>query len=350
MTFKLIDEEKRIGLFKTKTCEIKTPFFMPVATRATGKSIAADDYKDLGGGVRASAIICNSLILSLKPGADIIKKAGGIHKFINFDGVIFTDCGGFQVSRNFFEKKTKHGLEFKNPYDKSKVVLTPQSIMKIQHDIGSDVAMVLDDMAPYGATYEEAKKAMENTHRWAKESLEAHKELEKKNPTGQKVFAIVQGNFYADLREESAKFLSSLDFDGFAIGGVAIGESPKEMEEAVKMAIPFLPKDKPRYVMGVGRPEDVVALRKLGVDCFDSVYPTMSARHSTMFTDKGRIYLDKGRYTEDFTPIEKGCSCKACKEHTRAYINHLSRIKEPTGYRLRSIHNLHYMMRLISKN
>ncbi|MFT4260799.1 MAG: tRNA guanosine(34) transglycosylase Tgt [Candidatus Woesearchaeota archaeon] len=351
MSFKIIYErdESRTGKFSTKTTTIDTPFFMPVVTKATGKSITTDDYKDLGGGIRASAVICNALVLSFRPGSDVIKKMGGIHKFMNFDGVVFTDCGGFQASRNFFIKKTSKALWFKNPYNNQTIRVDPKSIMKIQYDIGSDVAMVLDDMAPYGASYEEARLAMQTTHRWAKESLEAHKELEKKNPTGQKVFGIVQGNFYDDLRVESAKYISSLDFDGYAIGGVAIGETTEEMIKAVKTVLPYLPKDKPRYVMGVGKPEDIEALTAIGVDCFDSVYPTMSARHGTMFTNKGRIYIDKAKHKLEKEPIDKECSCKACKEYSRAYIHHLCKIKDPTGFRLRSIHNSHFMMRLLKQ-
>lgn len=345
MSFELIQESPRKGILETKSGKITTPFFMPVATKATGKSITTDDYKDLGSGVRARAIICNALLLGMKPGVEVVKKAGGLHKFMNFDGVIFTDCGGFQASRNFFEGKTKHGLKFENPYSGEQVKLTPQSIMQTQYDLGSDVAMVLDDMAPYGASHDEAKKAMENTHRWAKESLDFHKTI---NKNGQKVFGIIQGNFYEDLREESAKFITSLDFDGFAIGGVAIGESSEEMEKVVRMVLPHIPKDKPLYVMGVGKPEDVELLISLGVDCFDSVYPTMLARHSTMLTSKGRIYVDKGRYKEDFSPIESGCGCKTCQNYTRAYINHLSKINDPTGYRFKSIHNLYFMQKKFS--
>ena len=349
MSFKILEKnnEKRKGIFETKTVSIKTPFFMPVGTKATGKSITSDDYKNLGDNERANAIICNALILSFRPGNEIIRKLGGIHKFMNFDGVVFTDCGGFQASRNFFIKKTKKGLWFKNPYNDQVVRITPKNIMKIQHDIGSDVAMVLDDMAPYGASIKEAREAMNTTHRWAKESLEWHKELEKERPTGQKVFGIVQGNFYDELRVESAKYIASLPFDGFAIGGVAIGETTEEMIRAVKTVLPYLPEDKPRYVMGVGKPEDIKALIEIGVDMFDSVYPTMTARHGTMLTNQGRIYLDKAKHNLEDYAIDKKCKCYTCKNFTRAYLHHLCKIKDPTGYRLRSIHNLYYMMKLV---
>lgn len=351
MTFKIIQKigNKKIGEFQTKTTTIKTPFFMPVVTKATGKSITTDDYNNLGNNTKTKAVICNSLILSFKPGSKTIQKLGGIHKFMNFHGVVFTDCGGFQASRNFFIKKTKKALWFKNPYNDQTVRIDPKTIMQIQYEIGSDVAMVLDDMAPYGATYEEAKKAMETTHRWAQESLKAHQELEQKKPTGQKVFGIVQGNFYEDLRIQSAKFIGSLPFDGFAIGGVAIGETTQEMLDAVTQVLPHLPKDKPIYVMGVGKPEDIAQLTEIGVDCFDSVYPTMSARHGTMFTKKGRIYLDKAKYQLDTKPIDPDCKCHTCQNYTRAYIHHLCKIKDPTGFRLRSIHNAYFMMKLLDQ-
>ena len=345
MSFELISKSPRKGVLSIRDKKIVTPFFMPVATKAVGKNIASDDYKDLGGGVRARAIICNSLILHFKPGDDVVKKMGGVHKFMNFDGVIFTDCGGFQASRNFFLGKTKNALLFKDPFSGKKLRLTPKKAMEIQHNIGSDVCMMLDDMAPLGASYEEAREAMENTHKWAVLSLKYHKELESKRKTGQKIFGIVQGNFFEDLRRESAEFISSLDFDGFAIGGVAIGETQEKMLDVVKAVLPYLPKDKPVYVMGVGKPEDVEALIELGVDCFDSVYPTMLARHSTMLTNEGRIYINKGRYSLDEGPIEEGCGCHTCLNYSRAYINHLSKLNDPTGHRLKSIHNLWFMQK-----
>lgn len=351
MTFKILSESSsgRVGELTTKSGKIRTPFFMPVLTRATGKYITTDDYKDLGGGIRAKCVISNALVLSMKPGTELLKKAGGIHKFMNWDGLVFTDCGGFQASSNFFEMKSKKGIHFRSPYDGKKVIITPKKIMQIQADINSDVAMMLDDMAPYGCSYEEARKAMENTHRWAKESLEAHREIWKGQKKRQLIFGIVQGNFYPDLREESARFITSLPFDGFAIGGVAIGEPSEKMYEAVKAVIPFLPKDKPRYVMGVGSPKDIEVLVSLGVDCFDSIYPTRNARHGTIFTKKGTIYINKGKHSDKFEPIEKGCKCHACQNYTKAYLNHLLKIDEPAGKRLLSIHNQWFLQKLIEK-
>lgn len=385
MTFKIVHEDKnaRIGILQTKSGEIETPFFMPVVTKATGKHITTDDYTCLSGMrraehrtlnaepitqntervVAASAVICNSLLLSLRPGTDILNKAGGIHKFMNFKGIVFTDCGGFQSSSSFYEKKTKNGIHFRSPYDKKKVILTPKLAMENQWLIHSDVAMMLDDMTGWKTTKEDAKLALKNTHRWGLESLKEHKKLREEEKTApsvhnadfqqivsrQLLFGISQGNFYPDLREESAKFLSQYDFDGFAIGGVAIGEPTEEMYTAVDAAIPHLPKDKPRYVMGLGSPLDILKMIAKGVDCFDSIYPTQNARHSSIFTWQGKIYLDKGRYAEDFTPIEEHCSCHTCKTYTKAYIQHLTKIGEPAAHRLKSIHNQYFLQELIEK-
>lgn len=343
------DGSARVGLLKTKSGVIETPFFMPVVTKATGKYISLDDYSSLSSNLGARGVICNSLLLSLRPGTNIIKSAGGIHNFMNFKGVVFTDCGGFQSSSTFFEMKSKKGLHFRSPYDNKKVILTPKSIMEIQWDIDSDVAMMLDDMSGYGISFEEAKIAMENTHRWGEDSLAHHKklrEIHNKQENRQLLFGIVQGNFYPQLRRESAEFLSKFDFDGFAIGGVAIGEPHEDMYLAVKSALPYLSKNKIKYVMGLGSPIDLLEMISLGVDCFDSIYPTQNARHSSIFTMKGKIYLDKGRYSEDLSPIEDDCECHTCKTFTKAYIHHLSKINEPAGHRLRSIHNQFFLQRL----
>lgn len=336
----------RVGKLKTAHGTIETPFFMPAATKATGKHITTDDYQKAG----VKALISNALILSFKPGIETIQKLSGLHHFMNFKGVIFTDCGGFQMSRSIFQKKTKTGLHFRNPFDNSRVALTPQKIMNIELTLGSDVAMMLDDMSGYGVSKEEAQIAMENTHRWGKESLHWHQQLkgDSQHPK-QLLFGIVQGNFYPDLREESAKFINSLDFDGIAIGGVAIGEPKEDMYAAVDAALPFITKNKPRYVMGVGSPEELLELIERGVDCFDSVYPTQNARHGTLFTHNGKIYLDGLKYQHDFTPIDVNCKCHTCQTYTKAYIHHLMKIKEPAGKRLMSIHNLHFVLQLVEK-
>ncbi|MGV8169059.1 MAG: tRNA guanosine(34) transglycosylase Tgt [Candidatus Nanoarchaeia archaeon] len=346
------DGNARVGILKTKSGEIETPFFMPVVTKATGKHITTDDYNQLGD-LHARAVICNSLLLSLRPGVDIMQKAGGIHKFMNYRGIVFTDCGGFQSSSAFFEMKTKKGIHFRSPYDKKKVIITPKTIMKIQLEINSDIAMMLDDMTKYGVTEAEAEDAMYNTHRWGEESLKHHKEMKEEyqkqyqSKSPQLLFGIVQGNFYPKLREESAKFINSLDFDGVAIGGVAIGEPLKDMYVAVDSALPFIDKKKIKYVMGLGSPRELLEMIDRGIDCFDSIYPTQNARHSSIFTKKGKIYLDKAKHANDFTPIEPDCGCSTCKTYTKAYLNHLIKINEPVAHRLRSIHNQYFLQRLM---
>jgi queuine tRNA-ribosyltransferase len=336
------DNLARVGQLKTSHGIIETPFFMPAATKATGKYITTDDYKK----IPLSALICNALILSLKPGVKTIQKTGGIHKFMNFPGIIFTDCGGFQMSRSIFEKKSKKGLHFRSPYDNHKIVLTPKKIMEIELAIDSDVAMMLDDMSNYDISYEEAKTAMENTHRWGQESLQWHQNL--KQDSQQLLFGIVQGNFFPELRKQSAKFINNLDFDGIAIGGVAIGEPKEKMYEAIDSALPHITKDKPRYVMGVGSPLDILNLIERGIDCFDSVYPTQVARHHTLFAKKN-VIIDQLVYQHDWNPIDKDCKCHTCQNFTRSYLHHLSKVKEPAYKRLASIHNLFFIQQLLEK-
>ena len=329
---------------------IETPFFMPAATKATGKFLTTDDYQDIG----ISALISNALLLSLKPGVETVVKSQGLHRFMDFKGVIFTDCGGFQMSRTIFETKSKRALHFRNPYDQQKIILTPKRIIKIELGLGGDVAMMLDDMSPYGASLEEAKNAMGNTHRWAKESLQEHQRLKRSlalnhYSSKQLLFGIIQGNFYPELREESAKYISQLDFDGIAIGGLAIGEPKEKMEEALDAALPFIPQHKPRYVMGVGSPIELLEFMGRGIDCFDSVYPAKMARHDHLFTKSGPLLLDLKQHAHDFSPIEKGCRCHTCKHYTKAYLHHLSKINEPAGNRLKTIHNLHFITQLLDK-
>ena len=338
--FKIIAKEKkaRVGNLKTRHGTIQTPFFMPVATRAVGKFIGPQDYNNL----KVNATISNSFVLYLKPGLKVIENAGKLHKFMNCNHVMFTDCGGFQVSSSSFLKgHSKKGIYFKNPMDLSTHLITPEKIMDIQQRIGADVAMAFDDMAPYGSTKKRFKEAVERTNTWAQQSLNHHTDKQ------QLLFGISQGGFYKDLRKKSAKFINSLPFDGNAIGGVAIGEPKKQMYLAVKSAIPHLSENKPRYVMGVGSPEDIVKLVSLGVDCFDSVYPTKNARHNSLFTENGPININKAKYKLDLSPIEKNCNCYTCKNHTRSYLRHLTKYKEAEGMRLKSIHNIAFMMRLM---
>ncbi len=340
-----LDGSARVGLLQTTHGIIETPFYMPCATKATGKLITTDDYRN----ANVKVLIANALLLSLRPGIDIIRKGGGLHSFMNFNGAIFTDCGGFQSSRSIFEKKNKKGLYFRSPYDQQQILLTPEEIMNIEITIDSDVAMMLDDMSLFGISKEDARIAMENTHLWGADCLKIHKKLKKERKSSQLLFGIVQGNFYPDLREESARFISSLDFDGIAIGGLAIGEPKEEMYKALNAAIPYIRQDKPHYVMGVGTPVDILECIEKGIDCFDSVYPTQVARHGTLLTWKGKLDLKQKKYAADFTPIEQECRCHTCQHYTKAYLHHLSKIEEPIGKRLNTIHNVFFMQEFMER-
>ncbi|MFA5142152.1 MAG: tRNA guanosine(34) transglycosylase Tgt [Candidatus Woesearchaeota archaeon] len=331
--------EARLGELKTRSGKFETPFFMPVATMGSGKCISTDDYKEIG----ARNIICNSLVLSMAPGVETIKNAGGIHKFINYDGCIFTDCGGFQASRSMYLTNSSKGLHFLSPFNGKKHVITPERIMNIQMDIGCDVAMMLDSMSGPKATREEFLESINKTHRWAKECVEYH--TDKK----QLLFGICQGGFEPDLRKKSAEYISSLEFDGIAIGGLAIGETKQQMHLGLESAIPYITKEKPRYVMGVGNPVDILDCIELGVDCFDSVYPTKNARHDMIFTFDGILNISQGRYKNDNSPMVEGCDCHVCKSYSKAYIHHLTKIQEPAGKRFKSYHNIYFMQRFIEK-
>jgi len=360
--FKLINENKlsnaRTGILKTAHGKIETPFFMPVATRSSGKFIGIDDYNEM----KIEILISNALINFFKPGLNIFSKINGIHKFMNYKGIVFTDSGGFQMSRSFFEKTSKRGVWFRNPFNQQKHLITPKKSMEIQYVIGSDVAMVLDYMPPIYSDYETTKKSLELTHRWAKEALISHEKIKKEktinsyknNNNKQLLFAISQGALHPELRKYSAEFLSNMNvegigFDGIAIGGLAIGEKQKEMLPMIEAAISKIPKDKIRYLMGVGNPSDILEAVERGIDCFDSIYPTRNARHGTLFTFKGKIDLMSGKYKEDFTPIEKNCDCLSCKTYSKAYIHHLLKIKEPIGKKYVQIHNIYFMLKFMKK-
>ena len=341
--FRIVSKDKnsdaRVGLLTTRHGDIETPYFMAVATKGVGKFIGPDDYNEI-----ADGLICNALILSLRPGTDVIKKFGTIHDFIRFDKPIFTDCGAFQMLReSFMDKTSKKGIHFKSPFDGKRFVITPEKIMKIEQDLGADCVMMLDDLAPYGASKESFKKSLVNTHKWAQLSKKYHTD------ENQFLYGIVQGGFFADLREESAKFINTQDFDGLAIGGVAIGETREEMYIAINAAMPHLDIKKPKHLLGVGSPDDIVECVSLGLDTFDSVFPTMTARHGTIFTFHGRIDILKAEYQNNNGPIEKGCNCFTCKNYSVAYIRHLLKLNEPVGKRYATIHNLYFMQQLMKK-
>jgi queuine tRNA-ribosyltransferase len=334
----------RTGVLEIRGRKAKTPFFMPVATKAVGKCIGSMDYKKIG----VQALIANSLVLYLNPGLEMFRKSGGIHKFMNFDGIIFTDSGGFQMIRDgFFLQRSKRAVHFKDPATRQKHVMTPQKVMDTALAINPDVAMVLDDLAPANADYEHAKKSMIHTHDWAAQAIIYH---ESKDPEhNQKVFCISQGCFFDDLRSESSKYINTLNCDGVAIGGLAVGETREKMLNAVSVAVKNYDEDKIKYMMGVGNPLDIVNLVDLGCDCFDSIFPTQNARHGTLFTMNGKLDIMKGTMTHDQNPVDLDCDCDLCKHFSRSYIKYLLRNKDPEGKRLASIHNIRFMMRFMEK-
>ncbi len=340
--YNLIHEDKktqaRYGTLKTNYGEYETPMFMPVGTQATVKTLSPEEVKATGAGV----ILANTYHLWLRPGEDIVAKAGGLHKFMNYDGPILTDSGGFQVFSLAKPKDiSEEGVMFKSHIDGTKLMLTPEKSIAIQNKLDSDIAMSFDECPPASASHEYLKNSVERTVRWAKRGLDVHQ-----NPK-QSLFGIVQGGPYADLRKYSAIETVKLDFDGYSIGGVANDDEAKEdMYNAIEYSIPYLPKDKPRYLMGVGEPIDIIEGVIRGIDMFDCVIPTRIARHGNAFTRHGRMNIKNAKYKEDFTPIEEDCDCYACKHYTKAYIRHLINVDETFGARLLSIHNIRFLIRL----
>ncbi len=319
---------------------VETPIFMPVGTLATVKFLSPEDLKKIGTGI----ILSNTYHLWLRPGEKIVKQAGGLHKFMNYDGPILTDSGGFQVfSLADTRKINEEGVTFKSHLDGSTLHLTPEKSIRIQMDLHSDIAMSFDECIPYPSDYEYTKRSTERTIRWAKRGLAVH-DIE-----DQALFGIVQGGEYTDLREACAKELAGLDFDGYSIGGTSVGEDKPTMYKMIEDAIRYLPEDKPRYLMGVGAINDLLNSIERGVDMFDCVLPTRIARHGTLMTSKGRINIKKAIYADDFTPVDPECDCECCQNYTKAYINHLFRNKEGLGMRLMSIHNLRFLIRLMER-
>ncbi|HEX8974262.1 MAG TPA: tRNA guanosine(34) transglycosylase Tgt [Patescibacteria group bacterium] len=389
---------KRIGKVQTRNGVVNTPFFMPIATKGAVKNISPEDLE----GVGAEIALGNTYHLWLRPGDDLIKKAGGLHKFMNWKKPILTDSGGYQVfslgaraEKNFGAsgvypvksakggilpvaksfnrvKLTEEGVQFIDPIDGKKHFMSPEKSIDIQLNLGSDIIMVLDECPPYPTTHEYAAKSLELTTRWAKRCLDyfqqktAHLSKEER-PL---LFAIVQGSIYEDLRKESARQLVALDFDGYAIGGVAVGEPRKHLYEILEWVVPLLPKDKPRYLMGLGKPEELVSAVNAGMDMFDCVIPTREGRHGRLFVWKSKeavktefnseselnsveknfyetINISNEKFREDFGPIDPQCDCYTCKNYTRAYLNHLLKTNEPLFLRLASMHNLHFYLTLM---
>lgn len=331
----------RAGIFHTPRGDIKTPVFMPVGTQATVKGLRPEDLNDMN----AQIILSNTYHLFLRPGQDIVEKAGGLHKFMNWEKPILTDSGGFQVfSLSDLRKVSDKGVEFRSHLSGEKFLMTPELCMQIQHSLDSDINMALDQCTEAGATYAEAESAMKLTHKWLERCYAEHK---KDNHV---LFPIVQGNMYKDLRGKSAEFCSQFARCGIAIGGLSVGEEKSLMYDILDYLNPILPHDMPRYLMGVGSPDCLVEGYARGVDMMDCVLPTRIARNGTAFSKKGKMVIKNSSFKEDFRPIEEDCDCYACKHFSRAYIRHLINAGEMLGAELLSIHNLRFLIRLAEQS
>ena len=330
------DGQARLGKLVTNYGTFDTPMFMPVGTLANVKTLTPEELYNMNSAV----ILSNTYHLWLRPGEDIVAKAGGLHKFMNYNGPILTDSGGFQVF-SLAKKKdiSEEGVIFKSHIDGKKLFLTPELSIQIQNKLDSDIAMSFDECIPYPASYEYAKASTERNIRWAKRGLSVH------NNPNQSLFGIVQGGEFEDLRKYSALETVKLNFDGYSIGGTSVGEDKDTMYKMIDYAIKYLPIDKPRYLMGVGEPIDLLEGVERGIDMFDCVLPTRLARHGNAFTRNGRINLKNLKYKEEFTPIEDNCDCYTCKNYTKAYIRHLITCNEMLGGRLLSIHNIRFLIK-----
>ena len=336
------DTKARLGKLYTNYGVCDTPMFMPVGTQATVKTLSPEEIKDMNCGV----ILANTYHLWLRPGEDIVAKAGGLHKFMNYSGPILTDSGGFQVfslAKNKKKDIIEEGVKFKSHLDGTNLLLTPELSIQIQNKLDSDIAMSFDECIPYPATYEYTKQSTERTLRWALRGKKVH------NNPNQSLFGIVQGGEYEDLRRFSAEETVKMDFDGYSIGGTSVGETKDTMYKMIDYAVKYLPEDKPRYLMGVGEPIDLLEGVERGIDMFDCVLPTRLARHGNVFTRKGRINIRNNKYKDDFTSIEDSCDCYACKNYTKAYIRHLIVANETFGARLLSIHNIRFLVKMMEE-
>ena len=343
VTYELLHIDKttgaRRGIVHTPHGDIQTPIFMPVGTQATVKSMTPEELKENG----AQIILSNTYHLYLRPGSKLVKKAGGLHNFMKWDRPILTDCGGFQVfSLSDLRTITEEGVEFKSHLDGSKHFFSPEKVMEIEEDLGADIIMSFDECCPYPSTYEYTKNSMERTTRWAKRCKEAHK-------TDQALFGIIQGGFYEDLRKKSAEDLIALDFPGYAIGGISVGEPKEEYLKMLKYTAPLMPENKPRYLMGVGSPDYLLEAAMAGIDMCDCVLPTRIARNGTAMTSHGKVVVRNATYAEDFSPLDPECDCYTCRNYTRAYIRHLIKCNEILGVRLLSIHNIKFLTNLMER-
>jgi len=341
-----IDGNARACTIKTAHSTIQTPVFMPVGTLASVKSL--DSY-DMTEHLKTDIILANTYHLYLRPGDETVKHFGGVHGFSNYPNSFLTDSGGFQAfSLSKMTKQDENGIMFKSHIDGSSHYFTPQKVLDIQYNLNSDIMMVLDDLIALPAELQRIKLSIERTTAWAKKSIEYHKKQQTKGiGVDQNIFAIVQGGIDKEFRKLSATQLTEFDFDGFAIGGLSVGEANADMYETVEFTTPFLPKDKPRYLMGVGTPEDLIENIERGIDMFDCVMPTRNARNGTLFTSFGKLNIKGAKHKLSDEPIDNECSCHTCKNYSRGYLNHLFRSHELTYFRLASLHNLHYYLNLM---
>ncbi|MBQ5758367.1 MAG: tRNA guanosine(34) transglycosylase Tgt [Clostridia bacterium] len=340
--YELIKKDKktgaRLGRVYTDHGCFDTPCYMPVGTQATVKAMTPRDLED----VNAHIILANTFHLYLRPGHDLVREAGGLHSFMHWDRPILTDSGGFQVfSLSKINDIREDGVMFQSPIDGSKHFFSPEKVMEIEMALNADIAMAFDECAPFPCDHTYAEQAMNRTHRWAERCKEAH------NSDTQNLFGIVQGAFYPDLRIASAKFLASLDFEGYGIGGLSVGEPKETMYRMLEELEPYMPEQKPRYLMGVGSPDCFLEGIRRGIDMFDCVMQTRMARTGMALTRHGRMNIRNAKYERDFTPIEEGCDCYACRNFTRAYIHHLVKEKEILGAQLLTMHNLRFSIRLM---
>lgn len=343
--YELIKECKqsgaRLGRLHTPHGVIETPIFMPVGTQATVKTMTPDELKE----IEAQIILSNTYHLYMRPGEKLVEKAGGLHKFMNWDKPILTDSGGFQVfSLSELRDIKEEGVTFRSHIDGSKHFISPEKAIEIENALGADIIMAFDECLPYPCDYNYAKDSLHRTLRWAERCKEAHK-----NTENQALFGIIQGGMYKDLREEAAREMVKMDFPGYAVGGLSIGEPKPIMYEVLDWTTHLMPKDKPRYLMGVGSPDALIEGAIRGIDMFDCVLPTRVARNGTTFTSKGKVVVRNAEYAEDFRPLDDECDCYACKNYSRAYIRHLFKAQEILGPRLTTIHNLRFLINLMKQ-
>ncbi|PWF99580.1 tRNA guanosine(34) transglycosylase Tgt [Levilactobacillus bambusae] len=345
ISYRLIKTEKhtgaRLGEITTPHGTFKTPMFMPVGTNASVKGISPEQLDEMG----SQIILANTYHLWLQPGSGLVKEAGGLHRFMNWKKGILTDSGGFQVWSLAKDRQiSEEGVHFRNPVNGDKLFLSPEKAIHIENDLGPDIMMSLDECPPFFESYDYIKKSVERTSRWAERGLEAHR-----NPATQGIFGIVQGAGYEDLRRQSATDLVSMDFPGYSIGGLSVGESKAEMNHVLEFTTPMLPTDKPRYLMGVGSPDALIDGVIRGIDMFDCVLPTRIARKGTCMTSHGRLVVKNAAYEHDFNPIDDQCQCYTCRNYSRAYIRHLFKADEAFGRTLTSYHNLYFLNHLMAE-